>query len=71
MPARNFEMVFAMRMERVSSLFPDVTQQIHSLRAKGVMSSHALRAAASFSRTVRKSAGSLWATPEARAMLTV
>ena len=48
-----------MRFARVSSFFADVTQQIHSLRASGVMSAHTSFAMASDSIALRKSAGSL------------
>src|SRR5437899_6621109 len=40
----------------VSGLLTEMTQQIHSLRASGVMSSHFARAAGSEMRTSRKSA---------------
>jgi hypothetical protein len=39
-PERIFDIPTSMRCERVSALAPAVTQQIHSLRASGVMSSH-------------------------------
>lgn len=42
---------------RVSGFFTEITQQIHSLRASGVISSHFARAAGSEMRTFRKSAG--------------
>ena len=48
-----------MRRLRVSSFFAEVTQQIHSLRANGVMSSHTPFATESDSIAFRKSAGSL------------
>jgi len=41
----------------VSGFFTEITQQIHSLRASGVMSSHFARAAESEMRAFRKSAG--------------
>ncbi len=40
MPPFILESIFVMRISRVSAFFPDVTQQIHSFRASGVMSSH-------------------------------
>ena len=43
----------------VSGFLTEITQQIHSLRASGVMSSHFARAAGSEMRTFRKSAGTL------------
>ena len=42
---------------RVSGCFTEVTQQIHSLRASGVMSSHAARASGDASSALRRSAG--------------
>jgi hypothetical protein len=45
----------------VSGFLTERTQQIHSLRASGVMSSHFARASGSESRTFRKSAG-IWCT---------
>jgi hypothetical protein len=48
-----------MRRLRVSSFLTEVTQQIHSLRANGVMSSHTPLAIESASIAFRKSAGSL------------
>jgi hypothetical protein len=44
-------------LERVSDFFADVTQQIHSLRASGVMSRHAASAAASDSSAIARSRG--------------
>lgn len=44
----------------VSGFLTEITQQIHSLRASGVISSHFLRSAGSESRAFRKSAGTLW-----------
>lgn len=40
MPLFIFESAFLMRIFLVSAFAPDVTQQIHSLRASGVISSH-------------------------------
>ena len=48
----------------VSGFFTDITQQIHSLRASGVMSSHFARAASSETSASRKSAGTLCTMPE-------
>lgn len=39
MPEDNLEIAFLIRITLVSALLPEVTQQIHSLRASGVMSS--------------------------------
>ena len=58
-----------MRCLRVSSFLPDVTQQIHSLRASGVISAHRLLAAASDSMALRKSEGSLWIVPPESALV--
>lgn len=59
MPLLSFEMDLAMRIFLVSAFFPEVTQQIHSLRASGVMSSHATRAVGAEAMALRKSVGSL------------
>src|SRR5579859_5955068 len=47
----------------VSSFLTEITQQIHSLRASRVMSSHFASAAASETRAFRKSAGTVCTTP--------
>jgi hypothetical protein len=47
----------------VSGFLTEMTQQIHSLRASGVISSHFARAIASERRTFRKSAGTLCTAP--------
>src|SRR5438552_9332119 len=47
----------------VSGFLTEITQQIHSLRASGVMCSHFARAAESEMRTFRKSAGTLCTAP--------
>ena len=49
---------------RVSGFLTEITQQIHSLRASGVISSHFARAAGSEMRTFRKSAGTPCTAPE-------
>jgi hypothetical protein len=56
-PPFNFERPFLIRISRVSAFFPDVIQQIHSLRASGVMSSHTARAFGFDASAFRKSAG--------------
>jgi hypothetical protein len=48
---------------RVSDLLGEIVQQIHSLRAKGVISSQAARALRSAVKAFRKSAGNSCATP--------
>jgi len=47
----------------VSSFLTEMVQQIHSLRASGVMSSHATRALESDASAFRRSAGRLCTTP--------
>jgi len=54
-----------MRRFLVSSFFAEVTQQIHSLRARGVMLAHASVTIASDSIALRKSAGILCTVPDA------
>jgi hypothetical protein len=54
-----------MRRVLVSSFFADVTQQIHSFRAKGVMLVQSSLTSASDSIAWRKSAGILCTVPEA------
>jgi hypothetical protein len=49
-----------MRRFRVSSFLAEVTQQIHSLRASGVIAAQTVFAAASESMARRKSGGSRW-----------
>jgi hypothetical protein len=53
----------------VSGFLTEITQQIHSLRASGVISSHFARATASEIRTFRKSAGTLCTAPAESAFL--
>jgi hypothetical protein len=59
MPSRSLSMPTSMRRFRVSSFLGEVTQQIHSFRASGVISSQTRFAAASDAIAFRKSAGSL------------
>src|SRR6184192_396496 len=47
----------------VSAFFGQSTQQIHSLRARGVRSSHAARAFGVAIKTPLKSIGTVWTTP--------
>src|SRR3989344_4108618 len=70
-PPRSFESAFLIRILLVSAFLPDVTQQIHSLRASGVISSHTARAAGIEIIARRKSAGSLCTTPVASAFLLI
>jgi hypothetical protein len=55
----------------VSGFLTEITQQIHSLRASGVISSHFARAAASAMRAFRKSAGTLCTAPGEIAFLVI
>lgn len=48
-----------MRMLRVSSFLPEMTQQIHSLRASGVMSFHTTSDLGLAASAARKSGGSV------------
>ena len=59
MPPRILSRPTWMRRFLVSSFLADVTQQIHSFRASGVMATQSFFAAASDSIALRKSAGSL------------
>src|SRR4029453_1336845 len=65
MPPRSLSMPTSMRRFLVSSFLADVTQQIHSFRASGVISVQTLFAAALDSMAFRKSAGSLCTVPPA------
>ena len=60
-----------MRISLVSAFFPDMTQQIHSLRASGVMSSHSFRAAGVDSIAFRKSCGNVCTVPPAMPFLLI
>jgi hypothetical protein len=52
-----------MRRFLVSSFLAEVTQQIHSFRASGVIAAQRSFAEASDVMAFRKSAGSLWGVP--------
>lgn len=54
-----------MRRFLVSAFLAEMTQQIHSFRASGVMAAQRFFAAASEAMALRKSAGSLWTRPPA------
>lgn len=56
-PPLIFEIAFLIRIFLVSAFLPDVTQQIHSFRASGVMSSHSVFTAGTEVIALRKSAG--------------
>jgi len=60
-----------MRRFLVSSFLADVTQQIHSFRASGVIATQRLLAAASASMALRKPDGSLWIVPPALALVDI
>ena len=47
----------------VSGFLTEIAQHIHSLRARGVRSSHEALASASEARVFRKSSGNSWTTP--------
>ena len=55
----------------VSGFLTEITQQIHSLRASGVMSSHFASAAGSEMRTLRRSVGTLCTAPGEMAFLVI
>jgi len=59
MPPFSLESAFLMRIFLVSVFLPEVTQQIHSLRASGVTFSHVARAAGTPLIAFRKSSGIL------------
>src|SRR5437588_11737060 len=55
----------------VAGCFTEIAQQIHSLRARGVRSSHAASASASEARVFRKSSGNSWTTPPEMSLLVI
>ncbi len=59
MPERILDRPLLTLISRVSARLPEVTQQIHSLRAKGVMLSHKAATFLSALIALPKSAGSL------------
>jgi hypothetical protein len=65
MPPRILSMPTSMRCFLVASCLHEVTQQIHSFRASGVISTQRLLAVELDSIALRKSAGSLWTVPPA------
>src|SRR3989344_7537109 len=68
-PPLSFESAFSIRIPLVSAFLSDVTQQIHSLRASGVISSHVVRTAGEEVMAFRKSSGILCTTPPAILLL--
>ena len=65
MPTFIFESAFSIRIPLVSAFLPEITQQIHSLRASGVMASQSARAAGIPMMASRRSAGIVCTTPPA------
>ena len=63
MPPESFEIAFSIRIFRVSAFLPDVTQQIHSLRASGVMSRHVACARGEDVSAFWRSDGRTWTAP--------
>ncbi len=64
-PATSSARVLSIRRPLVSGFLADRIQQSHSLRASGVISSHATRALGAEVRVFRKSAGTPCTTPPA------
>src|SRR3989344_3488004 len=64
-PPLSFESPFLIRIFLVSAFLPEVTQQIHSLRASGVISSHTARAFGAEKIAFRQSSGILCTCPRA------
>lgn len=64
MPLFSLDSAFLMRMSLVSTFLPEVTQQIHSFRASGVMSSHSFTTFPEDKIAFPRSAGSLCTVPE-------
>jgi hypothetical protein len=63
LPSLRLSQPHSIRRLLLSAFFADSIQQIHSLRASGVMSSHAASTCGSDRRASRKSAGTLCTTP--------
>ena len=57
------EIPFLIRISRVSAFLPEITQQIHSLRASGLISCQRAFTAGVAAMAARRSGGSLWTTP--------
>ena len=70
-PSMSSARVLSIRWILVPNFLADRIQQIHSLRASDVMSSHAIRIALSELRGARKSGGTLCATPVAIFLFTI
>ena len=67
-PDLSFEIPTATRLSRVSAFFAESTQQIHSLRASGVMSFHAI-AKSFFMSALCQSAGIVCTVPLGRVIV--
>lgn len=65
-PLERFSFACLRRFARVSSFLAEVTQQIHSLRASGVISSQVARMVGVAKIVARMSAGSLCTAPAGR-----
>lgn len=65
MPPRIFENPFLILISRVSAFLASSTQQIHSFRASGVMSSQIASTFGSAARALRRSAGRSCTVPVA------
>lgn len=63
MPPESLEIPFLILMPRVSVFLPEVTQHIHSLRARGVVSFHVASARGADASAARRSAGMLCTVP--------
>lgn len=63
LPSFNSEHTRSICCFLTSGVLTEMAQQIHSLRASGVISSHCARAAESVRRAFRKSTGTLCAVP--------
>jgi len=70
-PSLSSVRTLSIRLRLVSGFLASSTQQIHSLRASGVMSSHSASAALSAVRVFRKSAGTPCTTPVAISLLDI
>jgi len=70
-PPLSFDSPTLIRRLRVSDCFAEVIQQIHSLRASGVMSSHVARAFGAEASAFRRSAGTLCTPPSAFPFLVI
>src|SRR5215475_11157193 len=62
-PSLRLEQPHSIRRVLVSAFFADSIQQIHSLRARGLMSSHVSNAFASEVSAFFRSAGRSWTVP--------